>query len=305
MCASGKSTAAVDCAASALESERSFAAVRSLALRDPVAGGAAVHRLFYRPELQRRRHRDDSTLSVRVGDFLASARRSSLSRPLGRVSRYEWPGSGDVRVLLVHGWTSQAVDWLLPARTLHRAGASVVAYDHPAHGFSDGSVTSLPDCVDALSRMLTECGPFDAVIAHSGGGAILATTLAGLLAPAPPTPTRLALLAPPASLRATMVRFAERYDLTGTAFPEFEKCVDDENGRPTDDFDVARALASLDADILHVLGTQDEEIAQAESLAIRGRLPLAKRMDASANHAGLLVSRAVIRELASFVLGNR
>lgn len=282
-----------------------FAEARSIAERDPAGGGKITHRLFYTPELQRRRQHDPAGLPGRAGRFFAAADRSLIARPGGTVACYRWPGTRPARVLLVHGWTSQAADWLLPARALLQAGFTVTAYDHPAHGASEGQVTSLPDCVDALGRVLDEHGPFDAVFAHSGGGAILATMLGGLIAAPPSCPARLALLAPPRSLHATMTRFADRYGLAGPSFAPFAALVDAENGRPAADFQVAPLLAALDTSVLHIIGTNDEEIPASESAVLRRTLSTAGTLDVPTDHAGMLASRAVAKALVAFAAEER
>lgn len=285
----------------AAASAEAFSLARALSLHTPFAAGALIHQLYYAPAYQRLRHRRLDDQPARAREFLRSAREGGVDRPRGQVRTYRWGEDSKPAVLLVHGWTSQASDWLLPARALLHAGVTLVAYDHPAHGASDGLVTSLPDCVDALTRVLAAEGPFDAIVAHSGGGAIVATTLAGLLGPAPSSPGRLAVLAPPASLRATMTRFAAKHGFEGAAFKHFEARVDLENGERVDRFDVARALAFIPAKLLHVMATADEEIPRTESLGIRAALPAASFLDVSADHAGLLTSRTVAKSLLEFV----
>jgi pimeloyl-ACP methyl ester carboxylesterase len=53
---------------------------------------------------------------------------------------------------------------------LTAAGYRVVAYDHPAHGASDGKRTTMLQCADALHHLGRRLGPIDVVIGHSFGG---------------------------------------------------------------------------------------------------------------------------------------
>lgn len=283
-------------------SRQAFAAAHSLIRSSPYMAGALMHQLYYSPCLQRLRHCSFATLPPRVGAFMAQAEEIWLDRPRGRIRAYRWRGAEPVqrRILFVHGWTSQASDWLLPIRAVRSPGTEIFAYDHPAHGLSDNQHTSLPDCVDAFARVIDCCGPFDCIVAHSGGGAIVATALAGLIGTAIAPPAKLALLAPPASLRATMIRFAERYGFTGKVFEHFEARLDIENGAPVDRFDVAKAVDELPLALLHILAIDDEEIPHDESIAIRQQLGNARSLDVSADHAGLLLSRKVAFALADF-----
>jgi len=98
-------------------------------------------------------------------------------------------------VLLLHGWGSSMSRLAAFIEPLVAEGHRVVAYDHPAHGESEGKRTNMIECAAAVLEINRLLGPFEAVITHSFGGptaALAATT--GLRF------HRLAMLAPPRSI---------------------------------------------------------------------------------------------------------
>src|SRR5262245_59917674 len=73
------------------------------------------------------------------------------------------------RVLFVHGWEGAARDFANMAAAFRRAGYGTVAFDHPAHGHSTGTSTTLPALSHAILDVARATGPFAAVVAHSLG----------------------------------------------------------------------------------------------------------------------------------------
>lgn len=100
--------------------------------------------------------------------FLESARAFTMSDRGDRIQGYRW-GQGPRRILLVHGWASNAYFWRRLIGTLSPDEFTVVAYDLPAHGLSGGRWLHLPRSGGVLARVLAEQGPFEAVVGHSFG----------------------------------------------------------------------------------------------------------------------------------------
>lgn len=116
---------------------------------------------------------------------------------LALTTRTWQPAGGTARgtVLLLHGWgstMSRLAAFITPMVT---EGYRVIAYDHPAHGASEGTRTNMIECAAAVLEVDRHLGPIDAVITHSFGGptAILAATTGFRF-------RCLAMLAPPRSI---------------------------------------------------------------------------------------------------------
>jgi pimeloyl-ACP methyl ester carboxylesterase len=115
----------------------------------------------------------------------------------GTITTYRWGERGQPTILLVHGWSGWAQQMEAFVEPLRARGLTVLAFDHVAHGASDGSETSLPEMIRSLERILAELPEIDGMIAHSLGAAavvsVLSSTrreLAGAVAIAPPADPR-------------------------------------------------------------------------------------------------------------------
>lgn len=128
-----------------------------------------------------------------------------MAVPDGKVTTYRWGDAADApTVLLTHGWSGWAQQMEAFVAPLVDRGFAVLAFDHVAHGLSDGATTSLPAMIRSTERVLEETPNAVGAIAHSLGAGALASVLAS---------TRRALagavlIAPPADPRPYLLGMA-------------------------------------------------------------------------------------------------
>ena len=99
--------------------------------------------------------------------------------PDGKITTFRWGAVGRApTVLLMHGWNGwaqQMEDFVAPLR---QRGFAVLAFDHVAHGLSDGNRTSLPVMIRSTEAVMAATDRIVGAIAHSLGAAALASVLA-------------------------------------------------------------------------------------------------------------------------------
>jgi len=79
-------------------------------------------------------------------------------------------GSGPVWVL-THGWSGSANQFFPLMQHIAAQGFTALAYDHPAHGNSEGSVGHIPAFVDGLESILNNVEDVAGLVGHSMGTA--------------------------------------------------------------------------------------------------------------------------------------
>src|SRR5271169_5046170 len=121
----------------------------------------------------------------------------------GELAVTTW-GDQAPRVLLMHGWGGARAQMTGLVDPLLSAGYSVVAYDQPAHGESDGMMTNLLEIAPTMDLILKRHGNFDAIIAHSFGTLITSFVLVHRDFP---RPTRLVYFGALNRLLDTLPRF--------------------------------------------------------------------------------------------------
>lgn len=102
-----------------------------------------------------------------------TARFTALPHPHGPIATYQW-GTGNKRVLLIHGWSGRGPQLGAFVEPLMAKGYEVVAFDAPGHGRTPGKTSSIFRMTDALLAVVKHYGPMDVVITHSFGAMVLA-----------------------------------------------------------------------------------------------------------------------------------
>jgi pimeloyl-ACP methyl ester carboxylesterase len=88
-----------------------------------------------------------------------------------------WSWGNGPTVMVVHGWGSRAGRLQAVIHKLVEEGFSVVTFDAPAHGDSDGTTTSIVEYASVIEEVASWAGSVHAVVGHSWGGASLALAL--------------------------------------------------------------------------------------------------------------------------------
>lgn len=163
-------------------------AVRLAATAAPGRAADSIARRFFttmRPSLERQQFRG---VKPRVG---------VLAVPNGKVTTYRWGDDDAPTVLLTHGWNGWAQQMEAFVAPLTARGFAVLAFDHVAHGLSDGRTTSLPAMIRSTELVMAATPKLAGAIAHSLGAAALASALsstrrelAGAVLIAPPSDPR-------------------------------------------------------------------------------------------------------------------
>jgi pimeloyl-ACP methyl ester carboxylesterase len=82
---------------------------------------------------------------------------------------YIWEGN-ETKILLVHGWESNAARWQKTLPHLQKSGSTIIAIDAPAHGQSSGKEFNVPLYAEFINKAVQKYHP-TIIIGHSIGGA--------------------------------------------------------------------------------------------------------------------------------------
>jgi alpha-beta hydrolase superfamily lysophospholipase len=144
------------------------------------------------------------------------------------------------RVLVVHGWGSQAAYLSALTEGLVAAGHEVVALDLPGHGASRGRTLTLPMAVRAIDAAWQRFGGFDYFCGHSFGGASLACAASGLVPSVPAhRPRRLVTIGSPSEMSWLFKDLGRYLKLGAKAQVALEDHVERIAGAPLSAFDAA------------------------------------------------------------------
>ena len=172
--------------------------LNGLSILSPQTAGRQAIQLFCHPRRGR--------LLPDQKTFLATAESTfQLQTQHGTVQGYTWNPGASRRLLLLHGWESNAARWSRLIPYLTRANYCVHAIAAPAHGASSNELFDMIQYADAIAAAARNCQP-QVMIGHSVGGATLAYYLSHY-SPAPLD--RIVLMGLPVSLRTMIQHFQD------------------------------------------------------------------------------------------------
>ena len=165
-------------------------------------------------------------------------------------ARYQEPA-----ILLVHGWEDDNSLWSPLVDMLHQRGRTVIAFDLPGHGYSQGDGCNLELAAAAITTLARNLGPVSGVCVHSFGGPALVKALqSGLDVPS------VALISPPVDQAGQYERSWRRHGVDETLIEAALV-----QGRADNVFfDLAEAAKTMTAQALFVHSMDDEQCPASE-----------------------------------------
>lgn len=136
--------------------------IRIAAAISPTIAARLALAAFFRPGPKMAVHERDAATDL-------AGHREYLHMHGRDVATYRW-GAGERTVLVLHGWQGRASQLAPLVRELVAAGFTVVSFDAPAHGASDGRRADITDWLEASAELARRHGGFDAVVGHCFGG---------------------------------------------------------------------------------------------------------------------------------------
>ncbi|MEM8963093.1 MAG: alpha/beta fold hydrolase [Acidobacteriota bacterium] len=219
---------------------------RIVSALSPAIAGRLAAPMFLTPPRPKRPAWED--------ERLATARPWRLTLANGRsVAAWRWLGDGPT-VVLVHGWGGRGSQLSAMAAPLVEAGFSVVAFDAPGHGDSDGRRSSLVAMSSALHAVAAASAPLAGVVAHSAGATATAMVLAnGLDIP------RIVFVGPGVEPVTFTHAFADHLGLSEPARRSMQERIERHVGIRLDEIDPLALAPDFDIPLLTFHDHEDRE----------------------------------------------
>lgn len=257
---------------------------------NPQKAGEQAMLLFCSPRIGRLRDKDKNFLNT-------ADRQSPLSSEYGEVQTYEWNPEGKERVLLLHGWESNAARWRHIIPSLIEADYHVMAIDAPAHGASGSQYFDMMRYADFVRIAADSFNP-NQIVGHSIGGATLLYYTTHIRYPQ--SLKKIAVLGAPSQLKNNVKIFADFLGLSSRVFREMQKYFAKTFGKPMEYFNTADFgnLIRIPALVIH--DEEDEIIAFAEG-KINGTSIRGAEFIATKGFGHALNNAVVVRRVLNFL----
>jgi pimeloyl-ACP methyl ester carboxylesterase len=238
-------------------------------------------------------------LTVQQKELLSRGRRFNI-RVLNRdLACWQW-GEGPV-VVMVHGWGERAARFHRFVEPLVSGGFSVVAFDLPSHGESQGHYTNFIELVKALKEVLAHTGPPFAVVGYSmGGGAVVSHwELLG-------ANTRQVLISPLYDVFDTLIGFFQRAGIGLKLSGEIFHTLVAEYGINISTINPAENARNVRGDVLVIHDEGDWMVPMTHAEDLVKSMPRARLVRTTGlGHTRMLDSEKVVSEALAFVKESR
>jgi pimeloyl-ACP methyl ester carboxylesterase len=217
----------------------------------------------------------------------------------GELAVTTWSQSGPA-ALLMHGWGGARAQMTGFVEPLLAAGYRVIAYDQPAHGESDGTLTNLLEIAPTLDILREREGNFEAIIAHSFGTLITSYALVNRHFP---PPARLVYFGAFNRLMDSLPRFQLLAGLSDEILEGLREMIYENFGRDVLDAIVNEYLApKIDIPVLMFHDTGDTVTPIEDSRAIARTWKRAHLIETSGlGHRGALQSALIHEQAVQFL----
>jgi len=101
-------------------------------------------------------------------EFLNTAVQTDYNFNGQNIKLYQW-GTGPKKILFVHGWQSHSFRWKKYIEVLPKDEYSLITYDAPGHGQSEGNQFTVPLNAFLIDHLVDHYQGFDTIVAHSIG----------------------------------------------------------------------------------------------------------------------------------------
>ena len=213
-----------------------------------------------------------------------------------------WRVSTGPATLLVHGWQDDSSLWAPLMTAFLEQSLPFVAFDLPAHGYSEGDRCLTFEVVDALHAVADALGPIQSLVAHSfAAGASALAVSEGLPA------TRVALIAPPL-WPASATRFHRVTDHLGFPLDVAERARTIYRRTTTPSratYDMRTQLAHLDVEVLLISSLDDERMAVEDARTLAPQLSRGELLEVRGlDHRETAQDPEVTQRIVDFIQGG-
>jgi pimeloyl-ACP methyl ester carboxylesterase len=207
-------------------------------------------------------------------------------------------GTGEKKILLVHGWSGRGTQLVKFADALVGKGYSTVSFDAPAHGKAQGSTTIMTDFIASIVEVDRKFGPFDAAVGHSlGGMSLLNAVKSGLKI------NRLVTIGSGDKVNDILIDFVSKLELKPEFSVHLQQYFEKKYNTEMESYSAYLAAQSITIPVLVIHDENDDEVPVSASENIYSNLKNGELfITNNLGHRKILGNQEVIDKTINFII---
>lgn len=206
-------------------------------------------------------------------------------------------GTGEKKVLLIHGWSGRGTQLCSIADKLLDKGYSNISFDAPAHGKSPGKRSDMTEFIACILHLEKEFGPFTFAIGHSlGAMALLNSIKRGL------TIERAVTIGSGDIIKDIMDSFWQKLGMKVATGNLMIRLFEEKFGQTINSYSAYVAAQSVTIPVLVVHDTDDKDVPVSAAHHINEHLAKGTlHITNGLGHRKILGDKAVIKHIISYL----
>ena len=207
-------------------------------------------------------------------------------------------GNGPRKALLVHGWSGRGTQLVSIAEALRKEGFTIISFDAPAHGKSDGKMSYMTMFIESILELEKVYGGFEMAVGHSLGGMSVMNSLKRGL-----TLQKAVIVGSGDIVHDIFEEFISRLGLKPTIIDRMKKKFEKRFSDKLTNYDVFEAAKNIDIPVFVIHDTQDHDVPVKCAHHIHKHLKNGKILITEGlGHRKILGDKTVVQEIVSFVV---
>ena len=228
-------------------------------------------------------------------DYLKAHQSEKIKFKKIQIQTYRWAGKGS-KVLLIHGWDSHSYRWKAMVEKLKALDYDIVAFDAPAHGYSEGNILNVPIYNEVLELMIKKHKP-DFLIGHSVGAM---TCIYNQYMQKNSKVKKMVLLGSPSEMKRIMAGFQKILGLSTKFMLATEAYFKERYGYTFEAFSMAKFSKQIEIPSLIIHDKYDKVVIYSEAKAIHESLKHSKLIiTEGAGHS--LNKKSINRKIINYI----
>jgi pimeloyl-ACP methyl ester carboxylesterase len=196
-------------------------------------------------------------------EFLNTSEKFTIEYAGKKVQGYRW-GTGERRILLLHGWESHSYWWKSVVSSLSKDQYTLYSIDAPGHGLSEGNYINIPHYSGLIEQLVDKYGTIHAILGHSLGAFSSVYTMHR----APQLPVaKMVVMASPGEVKEFFAHYQRVLRLSPRAMKVIGDYFVEKLGHGPDYFSLQRFASTLKLSGLIIHDTEDKDAPYAYALA--------------------------------------
>lgn len=206
-------------------------------------------------------------------------------------------GSGEKKILLVHGWSGRGTQLVKFADEVVKLGYCTISFDAPAHGKSPGNKTIMTEFIASVLEIEKKFGPFEGAIGHSLGGMTLLNAFKrGLRL------NKLVIIGSGDKVQDIIADFVKKLELKPESGEELKMHFEKQFGETMESYSAYIAAKEIDIPVLVIHDENDYEVPVQAGIHIHKQLHNGELMITKGlGHRKILGNQQVIEKVIQFI----